>query len=680
MIGQQILDDSGNLLIDRKSLSLSAYQPPTAILELFQRVQKDYGVGWRLQHRPFREFDGKSLLERDRVDLETFAAYVGAQYVPQHKQWRWRGRKNTARNKIIGILAHIISGILYPYVQATNQDNEDDETAGECATILLEDHLKKAKYDMRFMSMALSALARPAVIVNTEWVTALQTIKQKAASGMKISEVVDELFSGLQLHIIPVDEFIIGDFYTGEVQQQPYIIRVRRISYDHARKIYGKEKNFKYVQAGKTRIVFAGQSHQSLFDIEWTEADQNFVQEITAFYRADDIQVTFLGGVFIGDEEDPMNTNPFEHRRMTMLEDGTWITAPIYPFAKSGFEHIDPSGRFFYYKSAAFKEYWDDATQNEMHSLFVNGAKLEVFKPMFISGIAKVDSAVIAPSAVVAMPAGAQATPYDLRSNLGAAMNALKEQEGGLSDSTIAPIMTGQLGSRQTAMATSVAQANAKIMLGLISFMIADLVKQVGELSLDLVIAHVTVGQLDASTPEALSMKFKTILSKGQRQGTDVTHKIIFSTAMMGRTMTPEQIEAREWELYNMRGATNEARAKSKMHIWEVNPYSFARNRFAVYVDGEKIINGSLGLDRTLKDEAFNKFANPLVWPFIDQKQVVKDFVVDEYAKGNPDKYMNENAQPQGMPGMPPGGAPSGPPGMTTPSQSLASSLASVRH
>ena len=56
-----------------------------------------------------------SLLDRMRLDQQTFAAFVGATYMPKHKQWRWRGRKNTARNKIIGILAHLLAAMLFPY-------------------------------------------------------------------------------------------------------------------------------------------------------------------------------------------------------------------------------------------------------------------------------------------------------------------------------------------------------------------------------------------------------------------------------------------------------------------------------------------------------------------------------------------------------------------------------------
>ena len=40
-----------------KKLSVSSYNPPEEIKKIFGRVQTDYSIAWRLQHRPFNEFD-----------------------------------------------------------------------------------------------------------------------------------------------------------------------------------------------------------------------------------------------------------------------------------------------------------------------------------------------------------------------------------------------------------------------------------------------------------------------------------------------------------------------------------------------------------------------------------------------------------------------------------------------
>lgn len=648
MIGQIITNDKGEPLDNNgNKLSLSAYQPDDEVKKLFAKIQKDYQIAYALQHRSFQEFDGFSLLQRTRLDQETFGAFVGAEYVPVHKRWRWKGRKNTSRNKIIGILAHMIAGMLYPFVYAKNEKNEEDKMSARVMRILVEDHLKHAKYETKFLFMVLSALVNPAVIVEVEYIQAMQTIKQRLADGtIEILQAVDEVLSGLNLNIIPIDEFLISDFFTGTIERQAYAMRLRRISWDTARKIHGGKHKMKdgkdpfdYVQAGKTRVMLTGQENQALYDIEWTEADRDYVQELTVYYKDEDLEVTWVGGVFMGDENDVYNTNPFKHRRM-VLSRGGWLSVPIFPFAKTGFEPIDPTGRFFYYKSAAFKEYWDDRALNEMQKMVFDGTALDVIKPLFMSGVAKVDSTVLAPGATIGMPTGATVTPFSMGSNLMAAYNAINQQEKDLSESTQDKIMGGNVEKGVTAYATSKAEQNARIILGVFGLMIADLIRQVGELTMDCVIQYATQGELDATTPEALKMKYQTFLSTGKDKGKTITNRIIFSDEYMGKNMTKAQVEKAEWALYDEAGGD-----KSDQRIYKVNPYKFARYTYSLTVDPDKIVMKSTGTDRQEKLLAFNILTDPRVAPYTNQKAVVDDFAIEEYGGDDPDRYKATEQQ-----------------------------------
>jgi len=623
-------------------------------MKLWARVQSDYMTAYALQHRPFQEFDGYSLLQRTRLDQQTFGAFVGCEYVATHKQWRWKGRKNTARNKLIGILAHVIAGMLYPYVYAKNEQNEEDKMTARVMRILVEEHLRKAGYEMKFLFMCLSALVNPAVFIEVEYLEAIQLIKEKTKDGkIKVTEAVDELLSGLNLNIIPVDELLLADFFTGNLQRQPYIIRVRRISYDTARKMYkGKyfakdgTDLFDYVQAGKTRIVMTGQENQTLFDIEWTEADRDYVQEVTAFYRDEDLEVTWVGGTFMGNEDDVYNNNPFKHRRFTLFGD-EWKSVPIYPFAKSGFEPIDPTGRFAYFKSGAFKEYWDDASQNRMYQLAHDGTYLDVIKPLFMSGIANASSVVIAPGATVGMPAGATVTPYQLGPNLSAALNMMNVNKEDMSESTQDRIMSGNVEKGVTAYATSKAEQNARVFLGVFGIMIADLIKQVGELTMDCIIQHETVGELDNSVPEALKMRYKTFLSQGKEKGKTVTNRVIFSDKMIDKQMSKTEVDDYEWKLYDKAGGN-----ESDQRIFEVNPYKFARYSYSMWVDSDKIIRKSMGTDKNEKVLAFNMMTDPRVAPFTDQKAVVNDLVIEEFGGDDPDRYKAKQDTAQMLGGI----------------------------
>lgn len=663
MIGAIVTDDKGNPIDGNgQALSASPYQPSNEIKTLFARCMRDYQVAYTLQHRTFDEFDGMSLLQRAKLDQETFGAFVGSEWVPQQNRWRWRGRKNTARNRLIGILAHMLAAMLFPYVRAINESDEKEEMTAQVMGILVEEHLKKAGYEMKFLYIVLSALVNPAVFVGVEYVEAIQRVKVQLGEGkVKIVEAVDEFLSGLQLNIIPIDEILLGDFFTGELQRQPYIVRVRRISYDEAREIYGENENFKYVRAGLTRIVITGQEHQTLYDIEWTEADRDFVQEMTFYYRGEDIEVKWVAGVFMGSETDVYNTNPFEHRRMSLV-DGEWINVPVYPFAKSGFEPIDPTGRFAYYKSGAFKAYWDDRSINTAYGLFQDGMVLDVMKPMFLSGVAKADTTVIAPGATVGMPTGATATPYQLGPNLAMAMKVLTENKDDLSESTQDQTQGGVVQPGVTARATIIAQQNARIFLGVFGAMLARLVEDIGGLTTDCVVQYSTIGELDSTTPEALQMKYKTFLAKNKDDGTEYSHRIVFTDKYMGKEMTPDQIEEEEWALYDQSGSTPEDRATSTQRIYMVNPHRFARMKYGLYVNADKIVQKSMGNDQQNDALALATLTNPVVAPYVDMENVVRDFAIKPFSDGDPERYIkkvdpNQMMQAMGMGGM---GAPQG--------------------
>ena len=195
----------------------------------------------------------------------------------------------------------------------------------------------------------------------------------------------------------------------------------------------------------------------------------------------------------MGEEKDIYNSNRFSHRRMSLIGD-EWKSIPIYPFAKTYYEPIDPTGRFAYGKSGAFKEYWDDKSINHAYQLLQDGMTLEVIKPLFLSGVAKVDQIVIAPGATVGMPPGAEVTPWSMAPNLPMAFQVLQKNEEDMSESTQDKIMGGNPTPGVTATQSIQAQNQGRINLGVFGLMIADLIKQVGELTIDCIIQHTLQG------------------------------------------------------------------------------------------------------------------------------------------------------------------------------------------
>lgn len=636
---------------------------PQDVRRAWEMVRQDYFKAYAMQNRPYEEFDMLSLLQRMNLDQQTWGAFVGANYSPADQSWRWAGRKNTARNKIIGILAHVVSAMLYPFVYAYNEENKEDELTARVMRILIENHLKKTKYEDKFLYMMLSALVNPAVFAQVEFIEALQKIKYKKDGKWMTDEVIDEILTGIHLNLVPVDQMMLGDFYTQDIQNQPYILRVRRVSYDEAKKIYAGKYMWKgvdvfdSVQKGDmTQTVGAGRDYQTIYNIDWTLADQNFVQEITAYYKAEDLQLTFVGGVLMGNYDDVLNTNPFKKRRLTTNKKGEYCTMPVYPFAKTGFEPIDPNRRFAYYKSAAFKEFWDDASLNRAFQLAQDSSYLGAFPPSMITGITgPIDSSIMVPGYTFGAPKDATLTPAFQQRNLPSLQFLIQQNQEDMSLSTQDALQSGFAEKGVTATASIKAEQNARIMMTNFATMIASLVRDIGQLYVDDVILHTTQGEVDATVPDNLKIKYDTIRLSTKEDGRDINNIINFDPSMSLPTFNEKKAEDLEWKLYNENGKDT-----PHTYTYVVDPYKFAKAQFLVYVDPQVIISRSLGTDQLRKERLLNYSLNPGIAPFLNMKEVVGKLVIDELAEGDPDKFKaDENQMANAMFGGAPQGVPS---------------------
>jgi hypothetical protein len=109
---------------------------------------------------------------------------------------------------------------------------------------------------------------------------------------------------------------------------------------------------------------------------------------------------------------------------------------------------------------------------------------------------------------------------------------------------------------------------------------------------------------------------------------------------MMGKELTKEKAGDLEWDMFKKAGGLG----SNQVH-YRVNPYKFARTQFMVYIDPNQIISRSMGTDQLRKDRAFNLLMDPRVAPFVNQQEVVSEYVLKEYADGDPDKFKKTPEQ-----------------------------------
>src|SRR3990167_8716782 len=83
--------------------SVSAYQPTEDVRVLTEAVSADFNVAYKLQHKPFTEFNDYSLLDRIDIDQKRWNAYRLPQSADPDEAWRWNGVRPITRNRILGI-------------------------------------------------------------------------------------------------------------------------------------------------------------------------------------------------------------------------------------------------------------------------------------------------------------------------------------------------------------------------------------------------------------------------------------------------------------------------------------------------------------------------------------------------------------------------------------------------
>ncbi len=629
MIGTLLTDEKGNILSP-----VSQYQPSNDVRDFTLKIKQDYAVGHRILHQVFREFNDMSLLQRMDVDQRAYNSYVVPKSDDPEEAWRWNGVSSRTHNKVIAIAAHLVAAMLYPNVFAQNDKDEEDKEAANVMRMLIEWNIRNSDYETSFLYVVIAALVNPVAYLHADFVEALQTIKQKSASG-KISkiEVADEILSGFHAHVVPADEILISNAYQFDIQRQRFIFRRKFVDYDEAKGVHGKHKNWEFVQPG-VKAIF-NEEDGTFYDQKDDEIE-TLVEEATYYNRMEDVQVVFVNGIYMGEVN--VNNNPIKHRDNK--------NRPKYPYAKTGHEPIDEK-RFYFYKSAVAKLADDQELEDRVIQMLVDGTFLQTMPALMVSGGENIDSNVIFPGAVTNTPPNTRVDTIGDKGNLGVGYQLLQDIRERQDESSQSPRQAGQ-GERgqQTAFEVARLEQNARIQLGLFGKMMISMIKDFGELMVDIIIHHQTIGEVEEILGGANRLKFRTFLLPEQIEaGKKVTKKVMIEGGMIGQKMTEEQRLSQSFKIMEEEGGID-----GESRIFKVNPILFSKLKFLIIIEPDSLLPKNEAFEKALKLEAYDRM---IANPFVDQEAITRDFLVETLAKGESDKYMRKEPLP--MPAEAPG-------------------------
>jgi hypothetical protein len=614
----------------------SSYAPSDEEKEVRAMVIRQFVLGYQTMYFPRREFNDTSVIGRMTIDQMAFNTYQPnngeAPEFDLIDGWRSNAIRPIVRNKCISIAAHATAQLIFPKIFAYNEQSDTQEDASKVMEDLMEWSADQAKYVDTSLNATIAAVVNPASIIYKEYGEVYRTVKRdKDDNGKWIpSKELDEDLSGFKDTIVPVDELFIENIYENDIQKQGWLIWRRVIGYDLASVKYGDLPNFKYVKPGMQTIY--SDANQTFYDVYDPNMRTEMVEEVIYFNKKMDLKLVFVNAILLSDFDQPNLRND-----------------KLYPFVKFGYENID-EGKFFYYKSLAFKMQSDANIVNTLYPMIVDGTYLNLFPPSVNYGAEVIGSNVIVPGGVTTLSdPNSKLETIAVAQNLKAGMDTLMKVEESVSESSEEPVLNGQSqGGDSTAYEISRQEQNANTVLGLFIKMIAQFVKQYGRLQIGDILQFLTIVDADKISDQS-DLVYKTFLVKGK--GKTGKKKIKFTDEIPSEPMSQDDMMVHSYKILNEEKNTG-------MEIYKVNPELFRELTYQIIVSPDVLHPRSEDLERAMKLELYDRaIQNPMA----NQEAVFTDFLLGAYTDvKEPDDYVQKQqpGQPQGQPQQPQLGQP----------------------
>jgi hypothetical protein len=606
-----------------KKANVSEYVPSDEEKEIRAMIIRQFALGYTTMYYPRREFNDVSVIGRMTIDQMAFNTYQ-----PNNGQapeedlingWRSNAIRPIVRNKCISIAAHATAQLIFPKVYAYNEESDTQEDASRVMEDLMEWSADQSKYVDTSLNATIAAIVNPASIIYKEYGEVYRTVKRERDEGgrWKPEKELDEDLSGFKDTVVPADELFIENIYENDIQKQGWLIWRRVIGYDLASVKYGDLPNWKYVKPG-IQVIY-NDANQVFYDVYDPNMRTEMVEEVIYFNKKMDLKLVMVNAVLLSDFDNP---NPRNDK--------------LYPFVKLGYENID-EGKFFYYKSLAFKMQSDANIVNTLYPMIVDGTYLNLFPPSVNYGSEFISSNVIVPGGVTTLSdPNSKLETIAVAQNIKAGMDTLMAVEESVSESSEEPVLNGQAPSGDsTAYEISRIEQNANTVLGLFIKMISQFVRQYGRLQVGDILQYLTILDVDKITDQP-ELVYKSFMVKGK--GKSGKKKIKFTDEIPSEPMNQEDMMVHSYKILNEEKNTG-------MEIYKVNPELFRQLTYELVISPDVLHPKSEDLERAENLELYDRaIQNPIA----NQEAVFKDFLLGAYSKvKEPEDYIQKQ-QPQG--------------------------------
>lgn len=428
-------------------------------------------------NRPFVFFNMKSPIQYWAEGRKRFNVFIPPR-AEGSEDWKTIYKSMMTRNKCLGIIAHSVSMMMSPSIQAQNQNQEEDIQISQFFKDNVEFSQEKEGFDVKlFWSMVTSVAEGTTNLMDCYGIFERDAKEITSFDGdlttMKWKDGKKKDFEGAYTEQVANDELLVPNPFINDVQDQDWIIIRKRMTLDQARKRFGKFANFEKVKGGSsTRWNWVSDYFES-FD-SFANLAESEVEVLLHWEKEGDHFDIAISGEQLTAENFP---NPREDK--------------LYPIAHTGYEPIDYN--FFWFKSATDKLSQEQDVFDAMMRMFIDRQHLRNIPPLLTSNPALVNENIIVPGLTTFKGAADETVETIKGVDDGtdqATINLLQTMMSQASESSLDPMQMGNKAAGGTPTATQALQMaqSARVMLGLFGWMIGKMVTDWTRLRLNTII------------------------------------------------------------------------------------------------------------------------------------------------------------------------------------------------
>lgn len=616
---------------DKNKGTISNYQPTQEVIDLTFMVRDAYKKGHEILHKEWVELNNYSVIARMNKDQLTFNSFVDESVEDPRQAWKWKGTRGQARKNTMAMHAQLTSQYILPAVFAQNEAQELDREMSDMAHDVMEWMSINSNYRSSFLTASMGMLVNPVTYMGAEYNEVFQKVKCMNEDGSySTKEILDEVLSGFQAPVYSADQVMITNAYEQNIQKQTWVIKRRFVEYDEMQAIYGTHDNFSAVTKGIKSIY--SEDDGLFYDVK-DEDNETLVEEVIAYSRRDDLEIPFVNGIYMGDEN--VEYNPMSHRDNR--------NAPKVPITPFGYERIGE--HFFYYKSLINNVGWDHVLLDQMYEITMNKEILDLVPPMVFKGVDSVDTEVVVPGGMVASSnPDFEATPLLPRTGNQGGYNAMQTIQQSIDDGSVSALTKGQLPDpNQKAFSVGIANQHAQVMLSAVGKSLGESVMQYGMLMLDIALNHLTVAQIDEITGDP---KYRTFILEDQAiDGKRVDKKIIFDEALIGRRMSKKQRDEMAVEMYQ-----KSMEKDGYEYLYRINPHLWSKMKYMTRIEPDTMIPKNSDFEKALAQQMYTLLRqDPLIAPEVLVRKLIGTHYRGEENEFMPERIMGKIAEQQAM-------------------------------